>query len=402
MNYVGGAVRSGLEQGYQPVEVIAVDDGSTDDTPALLRQFGSAIRSVRLDGRGVSAARNAGLAEARGDYIIFLDADDLLLPGGVSAQVAELQRRPEVDAVAGEWYVCDVESRTVRRERTTMQEDDALPRLLRSNAFSTPSAMMLRRSALEAVGGFDTRFAFTADWEMWLRLAKRGRRFSGVPVAVVMYRVHARSMTRNIAQAIPDTMAFLDHCFDDATLPASARALEPRMRYEVMMYLARLGLTQGDDKWARECVQRALRSNPAALDTFAFYDALIYALSQERKPQPQVDDARRIYALIRRVDDPTNEPASRRALRYLAAGMMARSRGEWKAGVRSLWTAARASWRTVLQRPQRAWVLRLMVRPGVVNGLRALLTPLRLRRHPHADVPPLLRAILDAEPPGKS
>src|SRR5689334_12287800 len=139
-DYVGGAIRSALGQGYAPVEVIVVDDGSTDDTPAVLRSFGAAIYPLRLDRRGVSAARNAGLAVARGTYVIFLDADDLLMPGGVSAQVEQLERRPDVDAVVGDWYVCDVETRLVRRERTTLREDDALAGLLRGNVFSTPSA----------------------------------------------------------------------------------------------------------------------------------------------------------------------------------------------------------------------------------------------------------------------
>src|SRR6266850_2420309 len=134
--YVGQAIRSGLDQGYRPIEIIVVDDGSTDATPSVLRQFDAAIRVVRLDGRGVSAARNAGLAQARGDYVVLLDADDLLLPGGVATQVAQLEHRPDVGAVAGEWYVCDVESETVHRARSSLKDDDVLSHLLRSNIVS--------------------------------------------------------------------------------------------------------------------------------------------------------------------------------------------------------------------------------------------------------------------------
>src|SRR5262249_50795705 len=72
-SYVGQAIKSALAQGYRPTEVIVVDDGSTDETPRVLQAFESAIRVLRLDGRGVSAARNAGLAEARGEYVLFLD-----------------------------------------------------------------------------------------------------------------------------------------------------------------------------------------------------------------------------------------------------------------------------------------------------------------------------------------
>jgi glycosyltransferase involved in cell wall biosynthesis len=395
-DYVGGAIRSGLEQGYAPVEIIAVDDGSTDGTSAVLRSFGSAIHTLRLERHGVSAARNAGLAASRGTYVVFLDADDLLLPGGVSAQVAHLERRPDVDAVAGDWYVCDVETRSARRERTTLGTDDALARLLRGNAFSTPSAVMLRRSALEAVGGFDRRFAFTADWELWLRLARHGRRFCAVPAAVAMYRVHGRSMTRDIAHAIPDTIAFLDHCFADSGLSATTRAMEPRTRYNIMMYLARLGLIQSDDRWARECVQRALGWNPAALDSFAFYDALVYALSQERRPTRD-DHAERILALAHGGEPTAPEPAPRKAMRHLAAGAVARHRRDWKGALRSLGAALRASPRTALQWPQRRLALLLPVPPGMLHALRRALAVVGMYPRSDPDARAILHAVLAAE-----
>ena len=137
-HYVGQAIRSALDQGYRPIEIIVVDDGSTDATPSILEQFDTAIRVVRLDGRGVSAARHAGLAQAGGDHVVFLDADDLLLPGGLAAQVARLERGPDVDVVAGEWYVCDVDDETIYRAGSALGDRDALSHLQRASNRTAP------------------------------------------------------------------------------------------------------------------------------------------------------------------------------------------------------------------------------------------------------------------------
>src|SRR3990172_8271100 len=85
--YVGDAVQSVLAQTYVPVEVIVVDDGSTDDTLQVLARFGDRIRVLRLPGHGVAHARNAGLRAAMGEFIVFVDADDVLLPDALAAQV---------------------------------------------------------------------------------------------------------------------------------------------------------------------------------------------------------------------------------------------------------------------------------------------------------------------------
>jgi hypothetical protein len=247
--------------------------------------------------------------------------------------------------------------------------------------------MMLRRRALDAVGGFDTRLSFTADWEMWLRLARRGCRFAGIAAPVAMYRMHRRSMTRNLDHAIADAMRFLEHSFTDGA------------EFRIMMYLARLCLHQLDEPRARDCLQRAVRQAPAALDTFDFYESLAAALAREGRPDGH-DVPREIRMLLSLTTELDTGPAGprpeRQALRHLAAGHVARNGGEWRRGVRHLGLALHGSWRTVLQWSFRRVILRLLLPAGLVARGRRMLAAAGVLRRPES-VPAIVRAALDAE-----
>ena len=398
-DYVGSAIRSALDQGYQPVEIVVVDDGSSDDTPAVLREFEGAIRVVRLEGLGVSAARNAGLAQARGEYVVFLDADDLLMSGGVAAQVVQFARDPDIDAVLGEWYTYDVQAGTISRNHSSLEGDGVLSHLLRTNIVATPSAMMLRRAAVSALGGFDTSFSFTADWEMWWRLAKRGSRFARVTAPVATYRIHGRSMTSNLNQAIGDVNALLDRCFNDASLAQAMRMVEPQSRFGTMMYLARLCLQQGDDRRGKECLRQALRWNPRAVDTLDFYQGLGVAMSRARQRcGRRVEDVvQSMLTLCAELDDGGigQQRRRRQALRHLAAGMIARNAGERGLGVRCLRIAVSESWRTVLLPSHLGWSVRLLFRPGLIEAARRI--GARIGIAPRAHVPAAVQAVVTAD-----
>jgi glycosyltransferase involved in cell wall biosynthesis len=186
------AVRSVLSQTFRDIELIVVDDGSTDDTAARL----AAIDDPRLRclmGRhaGVSAARNLGVSKASGDLIAFLDSDDLWHPDKLTAEVAFLARHPDVDAV-----FTDLEKRHGDAVYPSfMRETEVFSRHLGEAAYPDglvieprdmwlcllqevpikPSALTLRREAFDAVGGFDETWSSSEDWEFLLRLSRRHR-----------------------------------------------------------------------------------------------------------------------------------------------------------------------------------------------------------------------------------
>ena len=166
------AVDSVLAQDFRDFELIVVDDGSADDTPQLLERYGDAIRVLRRENRGVSAARNAGIAAARGGLIAFLDSDDLWLPGKLSRQVAFFTSHPEA-------FICQTEELWVRngrrvnpgkrhRKRSGMIFEPSLDLCLVS-----PSAVMVRRGLFECVGIFDESLPACEDYDLWLRVSCR-------------------------------------------------------------------------------------------------------------------------------------------------------------------------------------------------------------------------------------
>ena len=166
------AVDSVLAQQGVAFELIVVDDGSTDDTSDVLAGYGSRIKVIPQENRGVSAARNRGVAAGRGELIAFLDSDDLWLPGKLRAQVAYMDAHPELGICQTEeiWIRDGRRVNPRRRHRKTagMFFERSLELCLVS-----PSAVMLRRELFEAAGGFDEDLPACEDYDLWLRIGRR-------------------------------------------------------------------------------------------------------------------------------------------------------------------------------------------------------------------------------------
>ena len=203
--YIAEAVDSALAQEGVATEIIVVNDGSTDNTLGVLRGFGDRIRVIDQKNAGPPAARNAGLAAARGDYIAFLDADDVWIQGKLAAQVRHLDRHADVGTVFTNWHVWtaepdgsfarrpEFESRGVSDEIDVANSGWLYNRLLFDCELLT-TTVMLRASMVRQIGGFDLSLFNGDDYDYWLRASRAGKVTKLASVGA-LYRILAHSVS---------------------------------------------------------------------------------------------------------------------------------------------------------------------------------------------------------------
>jgi glycosyltransferase involved in cell wall biosynthesis len=204
-------LRSVLRQRYVDIEVIVVDEASSDDTPALLAALADPrIRVIRHDScQGVSAARNHGIAEARAEWVAFLDDDDLWAPDKLA-----LQLRAAGESQS-EWvYVGHVHinmSHRVTGGAPPLDPGAVLQQLPKSDVIPGGcSGVIVSKRALAVVGTFDTRFQSLADWDLWLRLAHAGMP-AWVCRPLVGYRLHGHQMSLDASRILDEFRLFAEH-----------------------------------------------------------------------------------------------------------------------------------------------------------------------------------------------
>jgi glycosyltransferase involved in cell wall biosynthesis len=203
--YVGEALQSALAQDYANKEIIVVDDGSTDSTPRILSSFGRQIRVFRQYNAGAAAARNAAIAQARGEYFAFLDADDVWLPQKLTAQIAYLESHPDIGMVYSAWAEWRADAgggfappvslpSAVDLEIEPSGSGWLYNRLLLDCVIHTTTAV-IRADVAAQVGAFDENLKRGQDYDYWLR-ASRITPIHKLRAALSLYRIHPQSITR--------------------------------------------------------------------------------------------------------------------------------------------------------------------------------------------------------------
>lgn len=200
--FLDQSIPSAQKQTHSNVEIVIIDDASTDNT------FQIAQRYAREDARvvvlrheknaGLAATRNTGIAGSRGEWVAFLDADDLFFPRKIELQLALWRGDQRANLLYTNYQVWDGQNDIGLRYKKTsrMPEGDVSQRLWYENQFC-PSTVMLRRETLQKVGGFNPALLAVEDWDLWLRIAEGGLWARGVWEPQLRYRVWAGNMSKN-------------------------------------------------------------------------------------------------------------------------------------------------------------------------------------------------------------
>ena len=211
--FVGDAILSALAQTYPRLEVIVVDDGSTDSLTDALRPFRDRIKLVMQPHQGLSAARNRGIRETDAELIALLDGDDRWHTDKIRRQVAVLASRPDCCLVYSARQLIDRTGAAVQEGTTWYPlppepvEDECLVELVRANRLMS-SSVLFRRTALGTVW-FDERLAACEDWDLWLRLAEQ-HQLAYLDEPLTDIRVHDKNMTLDAKQMYESSLQVLE------------------------------------------------------------------------------------------------------------------------------------------------------------------------------------------------
>ena len=265
VRFIREAIDSVLAQSGISLEILVVDDGSTDETQSVLQAYDDRVRVLTQVRGGPYRARNLAAEQARGEWLAFLDADDAWLPGKLAAQLELAQGG--VDLVYTDRLNFGDISRVKARQSDSvlLHDGDVFSALLMGN-FITLSSVLLRKSTFMDLKGFDILRHGVQDWDLWLRYAGSGRRVGLCTEVLTRYRIHDQQMTNDLMGRAADREIVLKKALECARGIAEPK----RVARQALGSVWRLAAWQAENvnRWLSfSCYLRSARYWPWSMDT---------------------------------------------------------------------------------------------------------------------------------------
>lgn len=220
--FLNRALQSVVEQTYRDYEIIVIDDGSTDETPELIERWQGDIVYLSQVNAGPSAARNLGVSRSGGEFIAYLDADDMWYPGKLQQQVAFMDQHPECGLVHSDLHIIDEQDRIIEPQWHLSRNNAAvngrcLSALVNGCSIQVPTVLE-RRSCHDRAGGFDIRFRQSEDYLHWIRAVLGGYEIGYINQPLAMYRWRSGSLSKNHVEMTECMIRMFEMLADDHAL----------------------------------------------------------------------------------------------------------------------------------------------------------------------------------------
>jgi hypothetical protein len=265
--FLQDALKSALAQSYRKVEVVVVDDGSTDRSPEIAQRF--PVRYIRLQHGGLSKARNAGIRESKGSYLVFLDADDRLRPDAIERGLHVLAQRPECAMAVGDHCFISEDGSFKANSRKACLNAFHYEALLEGNFIEMISSVLFRRSVLVKVGGFDTGLRVAEDYDLYLHIA-RSYPICCHSAVLAEYRMHKSNASHN----------------SELMLTMTLRVLRREAQFIQSDSTRLRAFRNGVRRWQRQYGRQLAAELARSVPTLDFHDAAGKLLSLAREYPP--------------------------------------------------------------------------------------------------------------------
>jgi glycosyltransferase involved in cell wall biosynthesis len=268
--FIAATVESVLSQTYKNIEIIIVDDGSKDNSLEVLKQFNNKIQVIEQKNAGVSAARNHGVSLSTGEFVAFLDADDIWLPEKLERQIEKIQVDSGIGLVHCSMTLINPKDEPIG-EINNGQEGFVAKEFLRFErgvVIGAGSTSIVRRETFDEIGGFDLRLSTAADWDFCYQVS-RTHKIGFVTEPLVLYRMHGTNMHGNIKAMEHDMLLGFEKAFAENS--EDLRKIENESYGNLYMTLA--GSYYQTKNYAKflEMAQKSLRKNPSGITKLAGY-----------------------------------------------------------------------------------------------------------------------------------